>query len=66
VIGTLALAAATVWLARRTNKAAEAAQAEAAQVAAQGAAALRAYVYPESSAEWAWSSSAPSSHRPSG
>jgi hypothetical protein len=55
VIGTLALAAATVWLARRTNKAAEAAQAEAAQVAAQGAAALRAYVYPESSAEWAWS-----------
>jgi hypothetical protein len=54
VLGTLGLAAATVWLASRTNKAAEAAQAEAMQVAAQGAAALRAHVYPETTAQWAW------------
>jgi hypothetical protein len=44
VLGTLGLAAATVWLASRTNKAAE----------AQGAAALRAHVYPETTAQWAW------------
>jgi hypothetical protein len=53
-IGTAALAIATYVLAKRAKEEAAAVRAEAEQVAAQGAAALRAHVYPETTAEWAW------------
>jgi hypothetical protein len=53
-VGTAALALATYALAKRASEEATAVRAEAEQLAAQGAAALRAYAYPETTAEWAW------------
>ena len=53
-IRTAMLALATVWLASRTKEAADAAREEVTQIAEQGRATLRAYVYPEATHEWAW------------
>jgi hypothetical protein len=51
--GTLGLAAATYWLARRAREEAQAVRKESDRLGDQARAVLRAYVYPESSAEWA-------------
>lgn len=52
--GTFALAVATFVLARRVRDEAAAVRDEATRVAEQAVASLRAYVYPETSIEWAW------------
>jgi hypothetical protein len=52
--GTIGLAIATYAVARSSRVEAKAVRAEATQLTEQAQVSLRAYVYPESSAEWAW------------
>jgi hypothetical protein len=52
--GTIGLAIATYAVARSARAEAQAVSTEATQLTEQAQASLRAYVYPESTAEWAW------------
>jgi hypothetical protein len=61
--GTAALAVATFVLAKRAREEAAAVRAETEQISAQVAAALRAYVYPETTAEWVWGAAQPFGRR---